>query len=65
MSSGFLRKYGRENEDYLSQYNQIGNSVPPLLSKAIGKMLLKVIEQAENSQTRPSLRDAPSVVEVN
>lgn len=39
MSSSLLRKYGREHEDYLSQYNQIGNSVPPLLAEAIGNSI--------------------------
>lgn len=43
MSSTLLRKYGREHEDYLSQYNQIGNSVPPLLGREIGKGLLKIL----------------------
>lgn len=41
MSSGFLKKYGREHEDFLSQYNQIGNSVPPLLAKVIGLEIRK------------------------
>jgi len=50
MSSGFLKKYGRENEDYLSQYNQIGNSVPPMLAEAIGKMLFKAIKLKPDAQ---------------
>lgn len=33
MSSKLLKRLGKE--DYLSQYNQIGNAVPPLLAKAI------------------------------
>ena len=43
MSSTFLKKYGREHEDYLSQYNQIGNAVPPLLGKAVGEGLRTAI----------------------
>jgi DNA (cytosine-5)-methyltransferase 1 len=43
MSSKFLKKYGREDEDFLSQYNQIGNSVPPKLARAIGKRLFNVL----------------------
>ena len=44
MSSGFLKKYGREHEDFLSQYNQIGNSVPPRLAHAIGQELLGLLQ---------------------
>lgn len=52
MSSGFLRKYGREHEDFLSQYNQIGNSVPPRLARAIGQKLhsLLALTQAERDR---------------
>lgn len=35
ISSKLLKKLGKEEENYLSQYNQIGNAVPPLLAKAI------------------------------
>lgn len=44
MSSSLLKKEGRESENFLSQYNQIGNSVPPLLACVIGKNLLNQID---------------------
>lgn len=47
MSSKFLRKYGRENEDFLSQYNQIGNSVPPLLGESIFRYLFDNVDMSK------------------
>lgn len=41
MSKKLLMREHREDEIGLSQYNQIGNSVPPLLAEVIGKAILK------------------------
>jgi DNA (cytosine-5)-methyltransferase 1 len=39
VSRKLLTREGRVAERYLCQYNQIGNAVPPLLARAIGKNL--------------------------
>lgn len=39
MSSKLLKKIGREEDGKLSQYNQIGNAVPPLLAMRIAEHL--------------------------
>jgi len=37
ISSKLSKRNGRSDYNYLSQYNQIGNAVPPILSKAIAE----------------------------
>ncbi|MDX2362210.1 MAG: DNA cytosine methyltransferase [Crocinitomicaceae bacterium] len=49
ISKKLLAKLGKEHEDFLSQYNQIGNAVPPLLSKAIADHLKKFLKQKKTS----------------
>jgi DNA (cytosine-5)-methyltransferase 1 len=45
ISSKLLKQQGRDDENYLSQYNQIGNAVPPLLAKAIATRVFEFIEE--------------------
>jgi DNA (cytosine-5)-methyltransferase 1 len=45
MSSKLLIKLGREDENFLSQYNQIGNAVPPLLAKCVANRILDFIDE--------------------
>ena len=47
VSRRLLEQLGRHDENYLSQYNQIGNAVPPLLAKAIAEHIRPVLQQEE------------------
>lgn len=44
ISSKLLKPLGKEDENFLSQYNQIGNAVPPLLAKAVATRVFDFIE---------------------
>jgi DNA (cytosine-5)-methyltransferase 1 len=52
MSKALLMKYDRHSEANLSQYNQIGNAVPPLLAQAVGESLVSL---AGAMRFRPAL----------
>lgn len=41
MSKTLLKRENREDEIGLSQYNQIGNAVPPRMAEAIGKAIMR------------------------
>lgn len=45
ISSKLLKQLGKEDENFLSQYNQIGNAVPPLLAKAVAKRIFSFLEE--------------------
>jgi DNA (cytosine-5)-methyltransferase 1 len=45
ISSSLLKQLGKEDENFLSQYNQIGNAVPPLLAKAVAKRISSFLKE--------------------
>lgn len=47
ISSKLLKQLGKEDENFLSQYNQIGNAVPPLLAKAVAIRIFDFIKDTK------------------
>ncbi len=45
ISSKLLKQLGKEDENFLSQYNQIGNAVPPLLAKAVAERIFHFLNE--------------------
>jgi DNA (cytosine-5)-methyltransferase 1 len=64
ISSNLLARRGREAEDFLSQYNQIGNAVPPLLAKAIAQHIARHLREAEGASCPVDLAVPESAVPV-
>ena len=40
-----MKKLGKEDQNHLSQYNQIGNAVPPLMAKAIAACVATYLDE--------------------
>lgn len=47
ISSKLMKKLGKEGQNHLSQYNQIGNAVPPLMAKAIAERIASYLDAIE------------------
>jgi len=47
ISSKLLKQLGKESENYLSQYNQIGNAVPPLLARAVANKIYDFLQETK------------------
>jgi DNA (cytosine-5)-methyltransferase 1 len=56
ISSKLLTQQGREHENFLSQYNQIGNAIPPLLAKEIANCVYAFLEKYRGEQKGPAHR---------
>lgn len=44
ISSKLLKTLGKDEENHLSQYNQIGNAVPPIMAKVIGEIIADFLD---------------------
>lgn len=46
ISSNLLTKLGKDSENHLSQYNQIGNAVPPIMAKVIAESVAIYLDKS-------------------
>ena len=53
VSRKLLAREGRHDENYLCQYNQIGNAVPPMLARAVAKNLFQEIQRDRQKIKKP------------
>lgn len=56
VSSNLLVQQGKEVENHLSQYNQIGNAVPPLLVKVVANRILNFINEIDINHKKERTR---------
>ena len=52
ISSKLMKKLGKDDQNHLSQYNQIGNAVPPLMAKAIAERIASYLDEEAEKENK-------------